>query len=207
MNFEKQQVQLNNKPQKTESEDDYMSDLQITIEYENGDKKWKHAQIEFESKGKSSFQGQLSDLEAGKTYSFKITAQNQYGSVTSDAVTFTLTDGLPDPPNLSIDGTPTNTSIKLQWKFNKSSGKRGSTQDLEMANNNSIQFKVWHDGGSNGKNWVEVEDEIEENGKNTFVVVTGLAPSTEYKFKAITINEFGESQPSKIVTNKTAACK
>lgn len=198
--------------------EDEFSDISWKIEVDSvGTGKWIEYEVEVEqsNKSKNQFSATVEDLEAAKSHNFRITSQNSFGSVSvSDVVSLTLSDGIPETPNVSVEKV-TSTSVELKWKNiltdKTSGGKRGSKRDSQdlsaAADSNQIGYQIFHDNGSKGQQWVEADDEAEIGKNNTSIVVNGLSPNTEYKFKVVAVNTFGESAPpSKFPSAKTPSC-
>ncbi|ADQ45037.1 glycoside hydrolase family 16 [Caldicellulosiruptor kronotskyensis 2002] len=120
-----------------------------------------------------------SDVDAGKTYYYKVSAVNEYGeSALSQAVSATtpVMTTVPAPPTGLMMVSSTEDSIELSW----------------MPVKGALYYNIYRSATSNGP----FEKINQEGIQNTSYKDTNLNPGSVYYYKVSAVNSIGESELS-----------
>lgn len=129
---------------------------------------------------------QTSDgLVAGKTYNFKVLAQNFIGDSSLSSAVTAIAASVPDAPTLNLASTTaTQSSITLVWNAPADDGGSDITD-----------YQVWWDRGTNS--WEQAEL---TTSTATSYTKSGLSAGNEYKFYVKAVNVVGTSDASSTTT-------
>lgn len=126
-------------------------------------------------------------INSGQSYTYRVKAYNRAGTATSNQVTVTSADATPNAPsNLALiavlAGDPGQGFVSIQWQRNS------TDEDGFLVQRKLSTSSTWNDVGGTPKAQTYFEEVIEGNA------------NTNYDYRIIAYNEFGNSSPSNTLT-------
>jgi len=158
-------------------------------------KKWTKVDINPTPVPKKQFRVNVTSLEIGKMYQFRVSASNRFGTGKISNIAKASTIGAPVRPDKPSALLVTHFSISLKWSEPKVIGETPKRQGKE---DDPISYTIEHDFGSKGIVWVK-----HPSTKKLVTIVEALLPKTTYQIRLMATNKQGDSQVSSTISVKT----
>lgn len=145
----------------------------------------------------------IDGLDASTVYVVQVTASTSRSFSTPSKIVVRTSDGLPNKLGQPRVDQPTANTLTVSWPVAKFK-KNKYLPPSNILNEVPFSYKLEFDDGSKGKHWISlpIKPEIDNSG-NCSVLIDKLQPGTEYSFRVLVKNQYGEGKPSKIATALT----